>query len=543
MTTTRPASAPRPPGLALAILCAATLMIILDGTIATVALPSIQRDLAVPASDLTWVLNAYLIAFGGLLLLAGRLGDLIGRKRMFGCGLAVFTAASLLCGLAATPQLLIAARFAQGIGGAMVSAVSLGMIVTLYPEPPARARAIGAYSFVGAAGASVGLLLGGVLTQALSWHWIFFVNVPIGAAAGLLAARILRPDRGIGLRAGADVLGAVLVTAGLMLGVYAIIETTGAGWDSARTLGPAAGALALLGAFVARQVTAATPLLPLRIFSARNLSGANVVQVLVIAAAFAFQVLATLYLQRVLGYGAAVTGLALVPVAVVIGTISLGVSARLGARFGERNVLVAGLTLIAASLAILARVPVPGSYLVHLLPPLLLFGAGGGLTLPMLATLGMSSATPSDAGVASGLFNTSQQIGAALGLAALSALAAARTSALQAAGLDPRAALAGGYRLGFGAGACLAAAAIAATLTVLRRGGSGSGPDDDAVGQAEHLVAGQRQRPGIGSGRHDRRVPPQLTDAGGQCGRVSRGQVIEQAVQDEQARLVNGCRG
>ena len=327
-----------------------------------------------------------------------------------------------------------------------------------------------------------------------------------------------------------------------MLGVYAIIGTAGYGWASARTLGAGAVALALLGAFVARQATAATPLLALRIFSSRNLCGANAVQVLVIAAAFAFQVLATLYMQRVLGYGAAAAGLALAPAAVVIGTISLGTSARLGARFGERTVLLAGLILIAAALAMLTRVPASGGYLVHLLPPLLVFGAGGGLTLPTLATLGMSGATPSDAGVASGLFNTSQQIGAALGLAALSALAAARTSALSAAGLDPRAALAGGYRLGFGAGACLAAAAIAATLTVLRRGG-GSGPDDDAVDHAHHLVAGQRERIGIGSGRHDRRVPPQLTDAGRQRGGVCRGQVIEQAVQDEQARLMDGCRG
>jgi EmrB/QacA subfamily drug resistance transporter len=542
---TRPVAsrACRAPGLALAILCAATLMIILDGTIVTVALPSIQRDLGIPSASLTWVLNSYLISFGGLLLLAGRLGDLIGRKQMFLSGLAVFTVASLLCGLSAGPQMLIAARFVQGIGGAMVSAVSLGMIVTLYPQPPARARAIGAYSFVGAAGASIGLLLGGLLTQALSWHWIFFVNLPIGAAAGVLAVRILTPDRGIGLRAGADGLGAVLVTAGLMAGVYAIIETAGYGWGSARTLWPAAGALALLGGFIARQATAARPLLPLHIFASRNLSGANAIQFLAIAAAFAFQVLAALYLQRVLGYGAAAAGLALVPVAVVIGTISLGFSARLGARYGERGVLLAGLALVAAALAVLTRVPVHGGYLMYLLPPLVLFGLGGGLTLPMLATLGMSGASADDAGVASGLLNTTQQVGAALGLAALSALAAARTSHLRAAGLDARAALTGGYRLGFGVGACLGVAAIILTITVLRRASRRSGPDDDAIGHAEHLVAGHGQRPGIGSDRDDRRVAAQVTDAGGQFGGVSSGEVIQQAVQDEQARLVDGCRG
>ena len=373
--------------LALWLLCAATLMIILDGTIVTVALPSIQRQLGFSTASLSWVMNAYLIAFGSLLLLAGRLGDLIGRKRMFLAGLAAFTVASLLCGLAPNPALLIAARFVQGIGGAMVSAVSLGMIVTLFPEPGEQAKAIGAFSFVGAAGASVGLVLGGVLTEAVGWHWIFFVNAPIGIAAMLPAVRVLDADRGTGLRDGADWLGAFLVTAGLMLGVYALVGTSQYGWGSARTLGEALVAAVLLAAFVTRQAVARTPLLPLRLLQARALAGANLAQLLVIAAAFGFQVMITLYMQRILGYGAAASGLGLLPTAAVIGTVALGFSARIAARFGPRAMLLAGLALITAGLALLTQVPVHASYPAQLLPALLIFGAGGGLSLPALASL------------------------------------------------------------------------------------------------------------------------------------------------------------
>jgi EmrB/QacA subfamily drug resistance transporter len=446
--------------LALWLLCAASLMIILDGTIVTVALPSIQRQLGFSAANLSWVLNAYLLAFGSLLLLAGRLGDLIGRKRMFVSGLAAFTAASLLCGLSVDPAMLIAARFVQGIGGAMVSAVSLGMIVTLFPEPREQAKAIGAFSFVGAAGASIGLVLGGVLTETVGWHWIFFVNVPIGIAALLPAVKVLATDRGTGWKEGADWLGAVLVTGGLMLGVYAIVGTSRYGWGSARTLGAAGVAVVLLAAFAAREATARAPLLPLRVLRAREVAGANMAQVLVIAAAFGFQVMITLYMQRVLGYGAAASGLGLLPTAAVIGTIALGFSARIAARFGPRAMLLAGLALITAGLALLTQVPPRASYPAYLLPPLLIFGVGGGLTLPALASLAMSSATESDAGLASGLFNTTQQIGAALGVAVLSTLAAARTHGVA------------GYHLAFSVGAGLAAAAIvvaAVTLWPTRR--------------------------------------------------------------------------
>jgi EmrB/QacA subfamily drug resistance transporter len=453
--------------LALWLLCAASLMIILDGTIVTVALPSIQRQLGFSAANLSWVLNAYLIAFGSLLLLAGRLGDLIGRKRMFVSGLAAFTVASLLCGLAADPAMLIAARFAQGIGAAMVSAVSLGMIVTLFPEPREQAKAIGAFSFVGAAGASIGLVLGGVLTEAVGWHWIFFVNVPIGILAVLPAVKVLEAERGTGWQDGADWLGAFLVTSGLMLGVYAIVGTSRYGWGSARTLGEAAVAVALLTAFVTRQATARTPLLPLRVLQARGLAGANLAQLLVIAAAFGFQVMITLYMQRVLGYGAAASGLGLLPTAAVIGTVALGLSARIAARFGPRVMLLAGLGLITVGLALLTQVPVHASYPAQLLPPLLIFGAGGGLSLPALASLGMSGATQNDAGLASGLFNTTQQIGAALGVAVLSTLAAARSHSMHATTANNAAALAAGYHLAFATGAGLAGAAIVVAVAVL----------------------------------------------------------------------------
>ena len=455
-------------GLALAVLCAATLMVILDGTIVTVALSSIQRDLGFSAASLTWVMNAYMIAFGGLLLLAGRLGDLIGRRRMFLSGLAVFTAASLACGLATSPQFLVAARFVQGGGAAMVSAVSLGMIVGLYADQRSRVRALAAFSFVGAAGASIGLVLGGVLTQAISWHWIFFVNLPIGAAAIVSGLRLLPADRGAGLAEGADALGAALATAGLMSGIYALVGTAQHGWTSARTLGFAAAAVVLLAAFFARQATAARPLLPLTVFRSPAVSGANLAQALVIAAAFGFQVLIALYFQRVLGYTPAEAGLGLLPTALVIGAVSLGLAARLAMRFGERAVLLTGLALVVAGLVLLTHVPVSGGYGPHLLPALVVFGLGGGLTLPMLATLGMSASTPADAGVVSGLFNTSQQIGAAVGVALLSTLAASHSGQLHHQGVALAAALTSGYRLAFAVGAGLSAVSFIVAAVLLR---------------------------------------------------------------------------
>ncbi|MFF3114148.1 MFS transporter [Kitasatospora sp. NPDC057904] len=461
---TAPAPAPAAPvrsrALALAVLCAGMLMIVLDGSIVTVALPAIRDDLHFSPAGLTWTVNAYLIAFGGLLLLAGRLGDLVGRKRVFVAGLGVFTAASLLCALAPGQGVLIAARFLQGVGGATASAVSLGMIVTLFPEPRERGRAIGAFSFVGAAGASVGQVLGGVLTQALSWHWIFLINLPLGLAAALLAVRALAADSGPGLRAGADGLGAALITAALMLGIYAIVGTGEHGWASARTLGLGALSLALLAGFLLRQARAAHPLLPLRTFRSRNVSGANAVQLLMVSGLFGFQILIALYLQNVRGYGAAATGLAMLPAALAIGTVSLALSARLNARFGERPVLLAGLVLLVAALALLIRLPADADYVLDLLPTMLL-AAGFGLAISALTALGMSGAGPADAGTASGLFNTTQQVGGALGVAVLTTLAD-----------RPSDSPVGGFHVAFAVAAGLLVLATLLAAVVLRPAGA-----------------------------------------------------------------------
>jgi len=468
MTRTDSTTTRDPRWLALVVMCAGMLMIILDGTIVNVALPSIQRDLGFSQADLAWVVNAYLVAFGGLLLLAGRLGDLVGRTRVFLAGLTLFTVASLVCGLSSSAEMLVAARFVQGIGGAMTSAVILGMIVTTFPQPREQAKAIGIYSFVASAGASIGLLAGGVLTQLLSWHWIFFVNLPFGIATGLLALRLLERERGIGLAAGADVPGAALVTSGLMLGVYTIVAAADHGWASAHTLGFGALAVALLAGFIARQATARTPLLPLAIFRSRNVTGANLVQMLMIAGLFGMFFLGVLYMQRVLGFDAIEIGLAFLPVSLGIGVLSLGFSPRLNMRFGPRAVLLAGLALVAAGLALLTRVPVDGAYVVDLLPTMLLFGVGAGLAFPALMTLAMSGATASNSGLASGLVNTTQQVGAALGLAVLATLATSRSDELRAAGESTAAALTSGYQLAFGIGAGLVGVGLALAAFVLR---------------------------------------------------------------------------
>ncbi|MEV5824860.1 MFS transporter [Spirillospora sp. NPDC052242] len=468
-------------GTALGVLSATMLMTVLDGSIVTVALPAIQHDLGFSATGLSWTVNAYLIAFGGLLLLAGRLGDLVGRKTMFLAGNVVFTAASLLAGAATGPAVLIAARFLQGVGSAMAAAVVLGILVTLYTGPAERARAIGIFSFTGAAGASVGQVLGGVLTDALNWHWIFLINLPIGIVTILLALPALPRDRGTGLAAGADVAGALLVTSGLMLGIYTVVKIEQYGVASAHTLGLGALALALLAGFFVRQAKARTPLMPLRVLRSRTASGAYAVEILAFSGMFSFQVMGALYMQKVLGYGALETGLAMLPAAVAIGTISLFGYARLARRFGERAVLLTGLVMLAAALALLVRVPVHAAYAADLLPPMLLI-AGGGLVMPALTGLAMSGARPEDAGLASGLFNTAQQIGMALGVAVLSTLAAARTDALLAAGDTAATALTGGYRLAFGAGAALLAAAFAVAVLVLRTQKAAPDAPADAAG-------------------------------------------------------------
>ncbi len=472
-------------------------MTVLDGNILVVALPAIQNDLGFSGPGLAWVMNAYLIPFGGLLLLVGRLGDLVGRKRMFTSGLAVFTSASVLCGIATSQGMLIAARAVQGVGGAMTSAVVLGMLVAPARrephgqhshEPREQARAIAVFSAVGAGGGALGTFLGGALTQALNWHWIFLINLPIGIVAWLAAVRVLAPEQGAGLGKGADYPGAALVTGALMLSVYVIIGS------GTRPLTPtlllAALALALFVAFTVRQARAARPLLRLRLFRSRLLTGANAVQILMIGTMFGFQFIGALYLQRVLGFGELLTGTAFLPAPVAIGALMLGLSARTIGRYGAYRVLLTGLVLIIAGMTLLSRAPADGSYVRDVLPALLLLATGFAAAMPALTGLAMTGAREEDAGLASGLFNTTQVVGGSLGLAVLTTLAAGRTDELMSRGAELIPATAEGYQLAFRTGALIAVAALALA------GGGGV-----AIGEG----AGAGMRAGVRAGRDRRR--------------------------------------
>jgi EmrB/QacA subfamily drug resistance transporter len=460
---------------ALYVLCAGVLMIVLDVTIVNVALPSIQEDLGFSQSSLAWVVNAYLIAFGGLLLLAGRVGDLIGQRRVFLIGVGLFTAASLLCALAQSAGMLIAARFVQGVGGALTSAVVLGIIVTMFPEPREQAKAIGVYSFVASAGGSIGLLAGGVLTEAINWHWIFFVNVPVGLVTALLAVKLVEDRPGIGVGAGADLPGAAMLTAGLMLGVYAILEVEKQGWGSAQTLALGGVSIALLAGFLGRQARIANPLMPLRLFRSRNVAGANAVMALWCVGMFAMFFLGALYMQQILGYDPLQVGLAFLPVTAVMGVLSLRFAEPLITRFGPRTTLVPGLVCIAVGLLLFTQSPIDADYAIDILPVMALLGLGAGLAAPSLMTLAMSGATPSDSGLASGLVNTTVQVGGAIGLAVLATLASGRTDGLRAAGEPAASALNAGFHVAYLVGAALVAVAIVIALTVLR--GDASEPD------------------------------------------------------------------
>jgi len=476
--------------IALYVLCVGMLMIVLDITVTNVALPSIKDDLGFSQNSLAWVVNAYLITFGGLLLLAGRIGDLIGRRRVFLYGLAVFVAASILCGASQSEAMLIGARLLQGIGGAMTSAVILGMIVTMFPEPREQAKAVGVYAFVASAGGAVGLLIGGILTQTISWHWIFFVNAPIGAATAFFAHRLLEDDEGIGFREGADGLGAVLITASLMLGVYTIVEPAATdGWGAATTLGLGAASLVLLGLFIAREATAETPLIPLRIFRSRNVTGANLVQVLTVAGMFGMFFMGSLYLQLVQGYDALQIGLAFLPICIIMGALTGRYSEPLIMRFGARRLLFPGLGLVAAGLILFTRAPVDATYVVDIFPVLILMGVGIGICFPALMTIAMSGATRADAGLASGLVNTTAQVGGALGLAVLATLSTSRSDSLEEAGRSTASALTSGYHLSFWIAAGLVLAAIAVAALVIE-------PEDKAAEQfaeeeSEQLPAGE----------------------------------------------------
>jgi EmrB/QacA subfamily drug resistance transporter len=456
--------------LALYVLCGGMLMIVLDATIVNVALPSIKQDLGFSQSNLAWVVNAYLIAFGGLLLLAGRLGDLVGQRRIFLIGLGIFTGASLLCAVSQSQAVLIGARFVQGAGGAIASAVILGMIVMMFPEPREQAKAIGVYSFVASAGASIGLLAGGILTEAINWHWIFFVNIPVGLATALLALRLVDEREGIGLGKGADVPGAVLLTSGLMLGVYTLLEAGEKGWGSLHTLGLGGVAIALLVAFVARQARIENPLMPLRLFRSRNVTGANLVMALLVVGFFGMFFLGALYLGGILGYSPLEVGLAFLPACLVMGTLSLGYAEKLIMGIGPKAALVAGLVTNGVGLLLFARSSLDGPYLVDVFPVMVLLGTGAGLSFPALMTLAMSGATRSDSGLASGLVNTTVQVAGAMGLAVVATLATERTESLRAAGEPAAAALNSGYHLAYLIGAALIAIAVVAALVVVRGG-------------------------------------------------------------------------
>jgi EmrB/QacA subfamily drug resistance transporter len=445
--------------LALYVLCLGDLMIVLDSSIVNVALPSIQSDLGFSQSALAWVVNAYLLTFGGFLLLSGRMGDLIGNRRVFLGGVIAFVAASIACGLAPTAGLLVAGRAVQGLGGAAVSAVALSLIVGLFTDPAERAKAMGFFGFVMSGGGAVGVLLGGVLTGLFSWHWIFLVNVPIGVAVWIAARRVLPADDVVAQRGRIDVLGAVLVTAALMLSVYGIVES--APWLIV-------GSVVLLAVFVLWESRAADPLVPLRLFRLRNVVVSQVVGVLWAAAMFAWFFLSALYLQQVLGYGALEVGLAFLPTSVVMAYCSLRVSDKLVLRFGIRPPLVAGLALASASLALFSRAPVDGQFLADVLPSMLLLGAGAGIAFNPVLLAAMGDVEPHESGLASGVVNTSFMMGGALGLAVLVSLSTSRTSDLLADGAGSLEALNGGFQLAFAAGAVFAGLAAAVGGVFLR---------------------------------------------------------------------------
>ncbi|MGB8004567.1 MAG: DHA2 family efflux MFS transporter permease subunit, partial [Gaiellaceae bacterium] len=439
--------------LALYVLCLGDLMIVLDSTIVNVALPSIREDLNFSQTSLAWVVNAYLLTFGGFLLLGGRLGDLFGHRRLFLIGISFFTVASIACGVSTTQGLLIAARAVQGIGGAVVSAVALSLMMNLFTEPGERAKAMGIFGFVMSGGGSLGVLLGGVLTDALNWHWIFLVNVPIGVAVVLLTLNLLPPARTEAADRRLDVAGAVAVTASLMLAVYTIVKGNDVGWLTARTVGLLAASAALLALFIAIESRVRSPLMPLGLFRLRNVATANVVGILWAAAMFAWFFISALYLQLVLGYSPLQVGLAFLPANLIMGAFSIGLSAKLVMRFGFRIPLSAGLLVAAAGLVVFARAPVNGSFVVHVLPSMILLAIGAGLAFNPVLLAAMSDVEPSESGLASGVVNTSFMMGGALGLSILASLAASRTDSLRGSGQGALDALNGGYHAAFLVGA------------------------------------------------------------------------------------------
>jgi EmrB/QacA subfamily drug resistance transporter len=467
-TPTETAASERRRWIALAVLCLGQLMMVLDATIVNVALPSIQRELHFAQANLTWVIDGYLITFGGFLLLAGRFGDLVGRKKVFLSGLVLFVAASILCGVSDSQVMLIGARLIQGIGGAIASSVILAIIVTEFPERVEQAKAMGMYAFVSAGGGSIGLLAGGALTQSLSWHWIFFVNVPIGIVALVLGWMLIEENEGIGLSGGVDVLGSVLITLATMLGAFAIVKSTDYGVGSARTLGTAGASLALLATFLVVESRVPNPIMPLRILRLRMLMGSSLVRGLLVTGMFSAFFLGALYLERVLGYDAIDTGLAFMPLTIAIAVMSLGVSARLVDRFGAVPTLAGGLSGLIVGLLLLAVQGVHAGYFPGLFFAFLALGLGAGASFLPLLTMGMADAPPRDAGLASGIINVSVQLFGAIGLATLGTIATDHTKALSAAGHPLLASLTGGYHLAYLVAAVCVGLGVLATFVLLR---------------------------------------------------------------------------
>lgn len=447
--------------LALIVLCLGELMIVLDTTIVNVALPSIRQDLGFSETSLVWVVNAYMLTFGGFLLLGGRLGDLYGHRKLFLLGLILFTGASLACGLASTPLILIVARAIQGLGGAVVSAVALSLIMNIFHEPEDRAKAMGVYGFVCAGGGSIGVLLGGLLTNALSWHWIFLVNLPIGLVVYLLCLKLIPAGKGHAAGESLDVAGAITITVSLMLAVYAIVNGNEAGWTSAETLGLLAVAVVLLAIFIGIEARISTPLMPLGLFRLRNLYTANIVAVLWAAAMFAWFFISALYMQLVLEYTPFQVGLAFLPANLIMAAFSLGISAQLVMRFGLKLPMAAGLLLGAAGLSLFALAPVNGNFMWDVLPGMVLLGLGAGIAFNPMLLAAMSDVGPADSGLASGIVNTAFMMGGALGLAVLASLAAHHTGYLLASGEAPVVAVNGGYQIAFAFGAVFAVVAAA----------------------------------------------------------------------------------
>jgi EmrB/QacA subfamily drug resistance transporter len=454
--------------LALMVLCFGVLMIVLDATIVNVALPSIRDDLGFSQTSLAWVVNAYLLTFGGFLLLGGRLGDLFGQRRLFLIGITFFTLASLACGIANTQNLLVAARALQGFGGAVVSAVGLSLVMSLFTEQDERAKAMGVYGFVAAGGGTIGVLLGGILTDKLNWHWIFLVNLPVGIAVFALCLILVPASRGQAAEGRLDVAGAISVTAALMLAVYAIVNGNGTGWTSAQTLGLLGAAVVLLAVFVAIEARVRAPLVPLGIFRLRNLTTANGIGILSAAAMFAAFFFSTLYLQLVLGYSPLEVGLAFLPQSLIMAACSLGLSARLVMRFGIKPPMITGLLLMTLALLLFARAPVDGTFVIDLLPSMILLGLGAGIGFNPIFLAAMSDVPQEESGLASGVVNTAFMMGGALGLAVLASLAASRSDSLLASGDGRLAALTGGYHVAFMVGALFALAATALGAALLR---------------------------------------------------------------------------